>query len=211
MKRFNLVICLSFSIVISSCSSYINRIHNALDKQENRSSIKSAKRSDPYGIYRNAKKDKRPFGSPITYSNKVSPRNIKNAHPKVKRNYKPGRLRYKADDLVDNANSSSLWAGNGKENYLFSTDSSKRIGDIVILEVMKEFKNEISNELKRSFPVVRRKKKTAAKGDPAKGDKPEEEAGDPVDDATAQIYDKVSTQIIEEISNNYLLIRGRKE
>ena len=75
--------------------------------------------------------------------------------------------------------------------------------------VQKTLKDEISLELKRSFPT----RKVAKKKDD-KDKKPEEtKAADTQgeDKGSDKVFDKISGVILEEINNQHILVRGRKE
>jgi flagellar L-ring protein precursor FlgH len=112
-----------------------------------------------------------------------------------------------------------LWAGQDKDSFLFAENKSKSLGDIIIIDVLEDFRNDIANELKRVFPA--RKKKVAKKEGENKKEG-EEAATTPEPAATAansktgegeeaKIYDKISGQVTEIISKDYLMVRGQKE
>ena len=140
--------------------------------------------------------------------------------PKVKRKYMSAyqvKKRYKVNDLNDNGNDGSLWASQDKNkvNYLFTKNERKQNGDIVLIEVYKKLKNEITAELKRAFPAPIKKKKdddkkkegeAGAAG--AQANAPAPDAGD--EESEEKIYDRLSSVIIEEINQDHLLVRGRK-
>jgi flagellar basal body L-ring protein FlgH len=131
--------------------------------------------------------------------------------PTVKRDYKPQR--YNRDDFVDSDSSGSLWANQGSSSELFTNTNDKRNGDVVIINVLDNLRNQISSELKRAFPDTPKKK-------PESGETPAAAAntasstptpGAPADDVDMKVYDKVSGTVIEEINKDYLIVRGRKE
>jgi flagellar L-ring protein FlgH len=196
--------------IFTSCGGFIKRIHKQLDRQNKRTRIQGQRKRDPLDLYRKRRHDSRPIKNPVTFArpNSQRPATIPN------RDYRSTKKRYRSGDLVDNGNQASLWAGTGKDNYLFTTNDQKKVGDIIILEIEKGLKNQISNELKRSFPIlVKRSKKKNVKGKEAEGEKAPEPEAPGNDDAEIEdkVYDKVSTQVIEEISGDYILIKGRKE
>ena len=53
----------------------------------------------------------------------------------------------------------SLWSAKNSESFLFVTNNIKKKGDIVIVEVMSKMKDNIQDELKRTFPERKKKKK----------------------------------------------------
>jgi flagellar basal body L-ring protein FlgH len=125
----------------------------------------------------------------------------------VKRNYNsPGKQRYQASDLVDNQSDGSLWSGKNSESFLFVNNTLKRQGDIVIIEVKKQLKEKIQSELKRAFPDQKAKKTKKAEETPAP-----EAANTNTQENPEKVYDKISTTVIEQMSQDYLLVRGRKE
>lgn len=202
---------------MTSCTNLIKKIHRSIDRQEKRTRIQNQRYSnDPYSIYRRGSgprgRDRRPIKNPVTFS-RPDARSIENLPPKNRRKYRGGNRRYKANDLLDNGNQTSLWAGTGKDNYLFTNNDKKKIGDIIILKVEKDLKNEISNELKRAFPVYVRKSKKNKKDESEKEAQQPPEANSQAEsgEAADKVYDKISTQVVEEISGDYLLLKGRKE
>lgn len=134
-------------------------------------------------------------------------------NPSVKRQYlsqATARKRYTSNDLNDNDSDGSLWADGNNSNFLFSVDSTKSNGDIILINVLSNLKNEITSELKRNFPdvVTRKGKKTAGAKEatpPAKNQGATVATG-----GAGTIYDRISSIIIEEINKEHLLIKGRK-
>ncbi|OFZ14138.1 MAG: hypothetical protein A2X86_04615 [Bdellovibrionales bacterium GWA2_49_15] len=205
---------LLFSFFITSCSSYINSLYDQMDKGSGRSS-RVAPRSDKFDVYR-----KRRNGS---NSNLVSTSTQKSIDPSVKRQYGPEnevKRRYTSDEIYDSGTDNSLWNGQGRDSFLFTQDSKKRQGDIILVNVMTRLKNDITAELKRVFPapqvmsVKKSKKKEKAKAgenEKPEGDaepKPEDTAG--ADKQEEAVHDKISTVIIEEINKDHILLSGRK-
>ena len=188
MKIYLLIVLIS----ISSCASYVQSVHNQIDNEQR-------KRSRPYQGAPNAINNPRTLNSPNTS-------NQSNLPPGVKRSYSnPGKQRYQASDLVDNQSDGSLWSGKNSESFLFVNNTLKRQGDIVIIEVKKQLKETIQSELKRAFPDPITKKAKAAET-PAP-----EAANTNTQENPEKTYDKISTTVIEQMSQDYLLVRGRKE
>lgn len=138
-----------------------------------------------------------------------------NQPPQVRRDYRPQssvKKRYTAADLTDNTkNDSSLWAGKGRQKHLFTAQKDKKHGDIVLVNVKKALKNDITLELKKAFPdYPSYAKKTDSKEDAKPEAKAEEaEEAKPKEDET-KVYDRVSSVVIEEINDDHLLVRGQK-
>lgn len=157
--------------------------------------------------YRKPQKNKR-YAGPSTNNNQ-------SIHPKVKRYYKKSnqpRKRYKADDLVDNGSDGSLWAGTGNENYLFSSDKNRKVGDIVLINVQGKLKNEVTMELKRSFPPLKKKrpaKKGAKEAAPAAAE-PTVAEDDAPTKSNEKIHDRFTSIIMEEINREHILLKAQK-
>ncbi len=217
MKKLSL---LALLLILQSCASYIDKIHNQIDSAERQRALQ-ARGSSPFDAYHTdaygRRIDKRPINNPVTYTNQT-PSEVDKI-PRVKRNYRQDRRRHTADDLVDNGYGGSLWAGQDKDNYLFSENKSKTLGDIIIIGVLEDMRNEIANELKRVFPKPAEIKKPENK-DSKEEDKKETDAAKPVEPSKTagkddkdepKVYDKISSQVTEIISKDYMMIRGKKE
>ena len=198
---------------VSSCASFINNMHKKIDREERAKKPGNRRRSyDPYGAYRGAPRgarDQRPIANPVTLGGNPTSSRVRNMPPQSNRNY--GKRRVKADDLKDNENSGSLWTGKNSESFLFVTNNLKRQGDFVIVQVMNSLKDKIQEELKRTFPdprPVKGKKKGAA---PAAEPEAAKTAAAPAEGDESKVHDKISTQVVEEVNKDYLLVRGRKE
>ena len=210
--KFVLIFSLLFLV---SCAGFIDNMHRQIDKDEK--GTNAAVPRDGIETFRAQKKnktdrstDRRPIMNPQTFSLSDGGAGSE-IRPNVKRDYKPQR--YNRDDFVDNDNGGSLWAGQGASSSLFTNNNDKRTGDVVIINVLDNLRNQISSELKRTFPDP--PKKAAAKGEtPAAAAVTAATAAitnAPADDVDMKVYDKVSGTVIEEINKDYVLIRGRKE
>lgn len=209
MKLLNL---LSF-LFLFSCANYVDSFHRQIDRQERGKTVSKSPKSSNSEMQRyksrwDTNKDKRPIENPLTYSlGRPSGR----VEPTVKRNYQPQR--HKASDFRDSDDSGSLWANQGSSASLFTYTNDKRVGDIVILNVLEDLRNQISTELKSHFPD---KKKSTKSGD---NKTPQAQANAPIpspsnasdSEMDMKVYDKVSGTIIEELNKDYLVVRGRKE
>lgn len=216
---------LSLLFFLSSCANYVNSLHRQMDREEKVGTAREPKQhrhmgdpNDRFAAYReksrfNRNDDRRPLKNPVTYSLGSEPGGT--VRPPVKRDYRPQRLQ--ADDFVDNEtdNQGSLWANQGNSASLFTYQNDKHTGDIVIINVLENLRNDISAELKRTFPDKPKKSGKALK-EPAEGDK----KGAPTSAAAAsaqdndidmKVYDKISGTVMEEVSKDYILLRGRKD
>jgi len=204
------------------CANYINSIHKQIDREEKLKQDNRAQAIDPYSIYRESslvkRGDKRPINNPTSYTQQT------NIAPNINRNYDNSQVRgrFRAKDLVDNDNSTSLWAGDGRDSFLYTQSDKKQVGDIIVLNVLEKFKNDISNELKRVFPPAKKITKPDDKNaaaattpaQPAAGEENKDQVqleGNDSNARGAKIYDKISTQVVEEVSGDYVLIKGKKE
>jgi flagellar L-ring protein FlgH len=203
-----LIIFFLFSIV--SCANLIDQVHRQIDREEKVSQNRQVKSNDRFASYRERNRfrvdnDKRPIKDPVTY-------NLGNGaggmRPPVKRDYRPQR--YRAEDFQDNDNTGSLWANQGQSSSLFTYQNDKHTGDMVIINVLENLRNQISAELKRTFPdkPSRLKDGTTAKASPASGAPPAAAVDNEMD---MKIYDKISGFVAEEVSKDYIVLRGTKE
>lgn len=207
MKYFLLIILFS----LSSCASFVNNMHKKIDREERAKRPSQQRRYDPYSAYRGAPRgarDQRPITNPVTLGGNPNSAQVRNMPPQSNREY--GKRRVKAEDLKDNQDSGSLWTGKNSESFLFVTNNLKRQGDFVIVQVMNSLKDRIQEELKRTFPEPRpvKGKKTAEA--PAAADAAKDAPAAPTSEED-KVHDKISTQVVEEVNKDYLLVRGRKE
>ncbi|MBF0366110.1 MAG: flagellar basal body L-ring protein FlgH [Oligoflexia bacterium] len=223
MKKIVLMIFLLATFVqTTSCSSYMNRLYKQIDDGLGNNNNNNYNKFD---FLTNAGKKKR--GGVESLDN-VSNREVHTLRPPVKRNYSQNRNRYSVNDLVDQSNEGSLWSFRGQDNYLFSPNNRKKMGDIVTIEVQGKLKQEISLELQRTFPTpykrgdkLKDKNKLAAAntalggaadaagaGAMRTGDDESKKYGAPADE---KIYDQISAVVVDEINKEHLMIEGRKE
>lgn len=212
----NCLLLFLFSLV--SCAGYVNNVHRQIDREdkvgrrEPRQERERPTTAQNYWRDRfRPEADKRPIKNPLTYSAGSGPAGGQMAPP-VKREYRPQR--YKANDFKDEGgNDGSLWANQGSSSSLFTYQNDKRSGDIVIINVLENLRNQISAELKRTFPDKPKKKK---KEDGKDGKAKVAAVAPPVaaaaaDEIDMKVYDKISGTVMEEISQDYILVRGQKE
>ncbi|MEK6623319.1 MAG: flagellar basal body L-ring protein FlgH [Bdellovibrionota bacterium] len=205
---------LSILFFASGCASYIDSLHKQMDKGSG-STSRLTPRDDKFDVYRKRR------GS--SNSNLVSTSTQKNIDPAVKRQYGPEnevKRRYTSDEIYDSGTDNSLWNGQGRDSFLFTQDSKKRQGDIILVNVMTRLKNDITAELKRVFPApptsTIRKPKKKEKGKGAEEEKPEPtaeakpEEANPTEKQEEAVHDKISTVVIEEINKDHILLSGRK-
>lgn len=211
MRKTFLILITIF--LTTSCGSYINKMHREFDRADNKQNQNY--KPSRFAFY----KGQGQGGN----ASQVSTENRKSLKPEVQRRYVPQReikKRYTSDDLTDQSNGGSLWAGQGQKASLFTVDKSKKVGDIIQVNVMGKLKNEITMELKRAYPdrAYQKKKSSpdsaaatqpAAAATPATA--PETAKGDEeAPTSGGVIYDKISSIIVEEINETHILLRGRK-
>ena len=211
MKSFVLILL----FFVTSCANYVNSIHRQIDREEKYGQAEDRPSRDRFSPYRERDRfrtgnDKRPIKNPKTFSLGTDP----SVRPPVKREYRPQR--YQAEDFVDNESNGSLWANQGSSASLFTYQNDKRMGDIVIINVLENLRNQISSELKRTFPdKPRRSGKEVSKNgeNDTKGTQPAaaNSLNNQDNEMDMKIYDKISGTVMEEISKDYILLRGRKE
>lgn len=199
---------LLISFMAGGCASYVNGIHRQIDRDEGRGSNNPASK-DHYSAYREQGfKRKGADARPIQNPNSLSHLNPANdVAPPVRRDYRNGRAG--AQDFVDNGSSGSLWVSN-QGSSMFTTDITKKVGDIIIVNVLDNLRNQISGELKRAFPTATPSKKKNDKAAPAAAAAPGP-ASEEKDELETKVYDKISGVVAEEINKDYFLLRGKKE
>ena len=201
-------------LFLYSCAGYVNNVHRQIDREEK---IARGDRSEGmkqhYAPYKNRfarKNDKRPIQEPRTFSMSDGGPSGQ-LPPPVKRDYRPQR--YKADDFKDGDSNGSLWANQGSSSSLFTYQNDKRMGDMVIINVLENLRNQISSELKRVFPD-KPKISSANPKDPKAAQAPpgaNSANGAKDEEMDMKVYDKISGTVMEEISKDYILLRGRKD
>ncbi len=156
-------------------------------------------------------KDKRPVKNPTTFSlSDGGPSG--SMKPPVKRDYRPQR--YQADDFKDNESDGSLWANQGNSASLFTYQNDKHTGDMVIINVLEALRNQISSELKRTFPdkpVKRKEGDKEKKEDKAAAAQPVVPGRPDDNEMDMKVYDKISGTVVEELNKDYIVLKGRKE
>ncbi len=201
-----------------SCAGFVDNIHRQMDREDK--IVKGTREYQPqdrYAAYRSQNRfhpenDKRPIKNPVTYSLGSDPSG--QMKPAVKRDYRPQR--YKADDFVDDESSGSLWANQGQSSSLFTYQNDKHTGDMVIINVLENLRNQISAELKRTFPDKPRArgKELGKEGEADKKEAASAPSGGPNNqdnEMDMKVYDKISGTVMEEVSKDYIVLRGRKE
>ena len=204
MKK--LFICTLTTLLLASCSSYVGKMHKEFDRSDGKRR-KPLKRGDQFDFYRK--------GAAMKSPNQLNSAQRKNVMPIVKRSYAPPK-RVKADDLNDNGSGGSLWVGSGEDNFLFTNDRKKSNGDIVLIDVETRLKREITAELKRAYPDKKKPKKKKGEGKKGEGKEGAAEGGaSKTAEASApankdEVFDRISSIVIEEINEDHILLRGRK-
>ncbi len=200
-----------FALLLSSCAGYVNKLHKDIAKDDFKKQSYSKRKGDRFDFYRNPNGRKRYVPRKGRRRKKISSGSSKNLRPQVKRLYKPAqRKRYTAQDLEDNDNDGSLWSGDGQENFFFSKNKARNIGDLILIKVQKKLKKEMTQELSRAFPSKKKRKKKAAKGAPPATPAPATAKNDSAG-KSSKIYDQVSSIIVESINKNHVLLRGKKD
>jgi flagellar L-ring protein precursor FlgH len=210
MNNFILFLLLTFV----SCANYVDNIHRQIDREEKVGRKDPRDPKETFAPYRNRfhpENDKRPIKNPMTYSLGSDPGGQR-LPPPVKREYHQQRA--KAEDFVDSESSGSLWADQGSSSSLFTYQNDKHNGDMVIINVLEDLRNQISSELKRTFPDKPRKNAKTLDGDKKEDPKAAAAAAanpNQVEEMDMKVYDKISGTVTEEISKDYIVLRGRKE
>ncbi len=212
MRTLLAVVALS---ILSSCSSYIDRVHDQIDRESNQGKYTPTDKFDLYRNNKTADKKVRPSGA-------VSSKDQKNLEPMIRRQYVPeeqAKRRTTANDLNDNQSDGSLWASDNANAFLFSSDTSKKSGDIVLINVQDRLKSDISAVLKKAYPPfedgAKKKAEEQEKKEGQEGGDGQKQANagktkEDANNAEDGVYDRISSVVIEEINKDHVLLRGRK-
>lgn len=220
------VLFLLCTLLFSGCGIVGNYHKEFSDEQEHVSNAESSRHKlykDRFDVYRDGAKqdlaeEKQSLEDRKTLTSNhyslPSTQNISQLSPNVKRQYENRKLRVKANDLIDNDNTASLWGGQDPDSFLFTRTNFKKLGDIIQIKVAKNLKDDISIELNRRFPAVPKEENEEEKKDGDKKDEPKpevaassnESGGDPT-----KVFDQISGLVVEEINKDHLLVRGRKD
>jgi len=195
--------------LLLGCSSYIDKIYSELDKQSDVNKNKPPK--DKFAHFKTIDGK----------SKSINSSNYGYLPPKTQRQYKAveesGTRRYTTEDLYDNTKTNGLWANMDADNHLFTQNSTKQNGDIIVVNVFEDLKSKISMELKRAYPdIVRPHNATSPSKTPASvTESPAPtETGSAVKDGEKddqdKVFDKISSIVVDQINKDHLLIRGRK-
>ncbi len=201
MKHNTLIILSLF--FFSSCSNMIANYYKQLDGPKKHRS-------------RRVKRNKK-YRSPISKSLLLNSRSQKVLLPPTKRLYveqgkggEPTTRRMNAQNFYENRNDANLWSDKDSVN-LYTQSTTISSGDIVIINVLGDLKNDITEELKRAFPKRKRRIKKD-KNKKETEEKPDTVAQNKADTNQAQkVYDRISSIVIDTVNDNYVTIRGRKE
>ncbi|MCB9094875.1 MAG: flagellar basal body L-ring protein FlgH [Halobacteriovoraceae bacterium] len=201
-------------LFLFSCQNYVANMHNQIKKDQQIEKFGTVPKDQRQLNYLRSKiGDARPIKDPISFS--ISADN--DLKPRIDREYKTYKRRYSADEIADNSNGASLWANYSSTSNLFTTSQRRIPGDIVTINVNKSLKEDISRELRKTFPL---KKKLVPKStdtkDPSTKIRQAASASakkeDEVDTEEAIIvYDKITSKVAEEINDDHILLKGRKE
>ncbi len=234
MKKISLDLLLTFALC--SCASYVNHMHKKFDEYDKKQEeTKKDYQEDEKKPLAYCKKDHLPYKSNLNITkllSKYKESKSTHYHSRQDKSYlknhkqhkedKKTKQRYKARDLSDNDDHRSLWINNQDQNqvnYLFTKNETKQVGDIVLIHVYNKFKNEITQELKRIFPKKKKIKKTPKSPENSTQEtsltsstvSPEEKGKEEKEIHNNNVKDKISGIIFDEIKNNHLLIKGRKQ
>lgn len=225
MKNLKSILILGLLIeFISGCSNYINKIHEGINKDLG--IVQKERNYNKFDFLTNSNKKR---NTKYNSSTQISNKDVPAMAPPIKRNYNSKRGRLKASDMVDQSNEGSLWSNHGQDNFLFSPNKVKKVGDIVSIEVQGKLKQEITLELFRTFSLPKKMKDSLASKDKSKDKEkgPEKKPGEEGDGSIAskideenkklgnlsedKIYDHISGLIVEEINKDHIMVEGRKE
>ncbi len=185
------------SLLITSCSSMVSGYYKQLDG--NKSQTKNSKKS-----FSHLTAGQRSQSSEY---NKILLPSTKRLYTNRNTNHK--KTRVLADNFHSSDNQASLWTTPHATN-LYTAQSSITSGDIVIINVLGDLKSDIASELKRAFPVKIKKhaNKSLNKEESASNKTSKEDSSD---EGLTKIHDRISSIVVDSISDSYITIRGKKE
>ena len=190
----------SVTLCLVSCSAYVKKWRNSIEQEEkvDLGTMKNQRRQEGYSFH-DLLRQRENLRAPASVGDT---RSIRGRGQKAQRQYASGR-RATVESLYDNKNEGSLWSMDGQENYLFSQNNSRRHGDIVVINVGRGLQAEINSELYRNYAhsFLRRDKKKSKKGKLVSTEK---------NKRVRKVYDKITGVIIEEVSRNRFVVRGKK-
>lgn len=207
MKWTIVTLFFAFTLTLSSgCSSYVDRVHQQIDREYREQRGISPNQNLPStDLSREQRQANRALS---TQDSRYQPPSVQRQYGSTnnddQRTNQSGRTR--AEDLRDNQNQGSLWAGS--DNQLFVQDRSRTSGDIILINVMDRLKSEISLELRRAFPPPRRRQQN--ENNEEEGGEQQAERDVAQDEAENRIHDRISSVIIEKVSRDHVVLRGRK-
>lgn len=231
MKHLTLIL---IAFILQSCAGMIDQMHRDFDRSDGMAQTTPPVQGN-FDLYRGNPQFQTNRRPPTTAMS-AAPTQLTSAQqqqvmPAVQRQYESQvnqRRRVRADDLRDNGKSGSLWVSDdAKSTQLFTNNRDILNGDIVLINVYNRLKNEITLELKRAFPEPLAAKKDDKKTD---GSAPAATSTDQVNNAQAapkraggddsfdegvtgtnRVYDRISSVVIEQIDDQHVLLRGRKD
>ena len=221
---------LFFALILSSCGSFIEKVQQQIASEEsggnNNSTIGNTNPypAQAYGKLKTKRRDLMPIKDPISYTLTGD-----DQRPEIEQTPLRVKKRFTSSDFVDSDTTGSLWSNYDDSNSLFSTTSSRKSGDIVVIDVLETMKNSISKELRKAFPLAPLfqsnsivsalseenndnkddgKKNSAIAPGSAETKKDEVKEDTEVADI---IYDKISSRVASEVNKDHVVLKGRKE
>lgn len=219
-KIILLFISLGSFINLTSCASFIDRVHHQITDEENKNaSLNNLNNSNMSANgFKTKSKDKFIIKDPISYS-------ISGEENQDQLNTGPLPLkrRMSTQDFIDNDDSGSLWTKYDDSSSFFTSSNFRKVGEIISINVMESLKNTISRELRKRYPASHIFKTVTNDGTSTevtpsaaatvgKNDDPTKKADEKEDTEVAEIiYDKISARIAEVVDDEHVMIKGRKE
>ncbi len=213
MKQLSLFLLILF--FFTSCASYVNKMHRRISYEE-KMQHRQQGHGWPYPKKNSREYDRRPVSNPITYT---SPQ--EGSTPPT-----PKTLgRYTASDFIDQDSGGSLW---GNYDGIRSAENRRlnlQLGEIVVINVLQSFKEDISRELRRharqSTPSFMPATSAPARGAASARRSPQQNeqqsqaqsqaASEDNQDEAVIVYDKIPSRVHHELSNRHVILKGSKE
>lgn len=224
------IIFTSFALIMStSCTSFVDKVHQQISMEE----TGEAPRDMPsgsgnpypdqaYGKLKTKGKDKLAIKDPISFT-----LSGEDTNPHIQQTPLQVKKRFNVADFVDSDPSGSLWSHYDDTSSFFATANSRKVGDIVVINILESMKNSISKELRKSFPLApifqsnsivnalnEESNTTEGSTDGAAQRAPATAATEEKKEDTEVaeiVYDKISSRVSHEASKDHILLKGRKE
>jgi len=193
---------------LGGCASLSDGVFNQAGYDPDSAKNQSSENLDEYGMY--APRPNQNGRAPASW-------NAGDRSPKIDRKWKDAQVgrsgfrvkRTNNNDFFQTPETASLWNRQGQDNFLFSRNPYRNLGDQLILGVQKDLQADISFELHQSTPepVEDEGMRSPAGDDKKKAEKEEGSAGG----SKSEFVDRIPVYVIEHFGTDTFRVKGQKE